>query len=450
MSTRSKKRARLSETSAEAEPAPKAASPSKENDRHALFTTWAQEQGVEINSVAPQQLPNRGLGLLTTAPVKAGERMLFVPEKAMFKPVPATLKSAGLTQKPSTASPQAQLSLSALAKFSASDASSTSGPGLRTWQATWPTMQDFSASMPLCWPEDLVGQLPPAVLAPLERQKADYARDWEAVKGFCETKGWSEETFKYYWCIVNSRSFHWKPSANRAGSMVLCPFVDYMNHGPTGSGCTVVQTAVGYEVWAARDYDVGEEVLATYGAHSNDKLLVHYGFICDSPLSHASADDEIRLDHVILPHLSDETKSQLQDVGFLGAYALLPSEHPCERQNAKGWAEGCEAKCKQPWEICFKTQVAVRAVLLTANEWEYFVTNGEDLSGDKSAAVHEWLHPLLGELRSETTKKKVLLEEMEGNVDDEHKVAASMLKNRWDQIETHLGLFLDSIAESAK
>ena len=39
----------------------------------------------------------------------------------------------------------------------------------------------------------------------------------------------------------------------------------------------------------------------------------------------------------------------------------------------------------------------MRAVLLTANEWEYFVTSGEDLSGDQSAAVNKWLQPHLQE-----------------------------------------------------
>lgn len=247
------KRARLSEPSSESTPSLiSSTSPAKENDKHHLFTTWAQDQGVEIHSVAPQHLPNRGLGLLATAPIKSGERLLFVPEKAMFKPNPATLQKAGLARKPSAASPQAQLSLSALAKFTATPTSSS--PNLQTWQATWPTPQDFATSMPLHWPSTLTAHLPPAILAPLERQKADYARDWEVVSGFCAEQGWSEETFKYYWCIVNSRSFHFKPSVNRAGSMVLCPFVDYMNHGPTGSGCRVLQTGRGYEVWSERDY----------------------------------------------------------------------------------------------------------------------------------------------------------------------------------------------------
>lgn len=173
---------------------------------------------------------------------------------------------------------------------------------------------------------------------------------------------------------------------------------------------------------------------------------MHYGFICASPEQHASPDDEIRLDHVLLPHFSNETKSQLQDVGFLGAYALLPTEYPCSYgESAKNTSEECSANCRQPWEICFKTQVAVRAVLLTANEWEYFVTNGEDLSGDKSAAVNDWLRPHLQRLSSEANQKVQALEELAENVGEDQALAVSMIKNRWSQIAVHLGHFLDSI-----
>jgi hypothetical protein len=175
-------------------------------------------------------------------------------------------------------------------------------------------------------------------------------------------------------------------------------------------------------------------------------LLVHYGFICASPEQHASVDDEIRLDHVILPHFSEATKSQLQDVGFLGAYALLPSAYPCSRsKSSKKASEGCAAKCRQPWEICFKTQVAVRAVLLTANEWEYFVTNGEDLSGDKSAAVNDWLRPHLQGLKLEAMQKVQALKEVGADVGEDHTLAVAMMKDRWSQIAVHVGLFLDSM-----
>jgi hypothetical protein len=86
----------------------------------------------------------------------------------------------------------------------------------------------------------------------------------------------------------------------------------------------------------------------------------------------------------------------------------------------------------------------VRAVLLTANEWEYFVTNGEDLSGDKSAAVNEWLRPHLQGLRSEAAKKIQALESL-GDISRDHGLAVSMMKERWTQIDVHLGNFLESI-----
>jgi hypothetical protein len=232
--SRPSKRARRSEASNEAQDA-------TPEDKHTIFTTWAIERGVEINSVKPSETFDRGLGLITTAPIKKGTRLIYVPEKAMFKPDKSFINLE-------RASPQAKLSLSILAKCNMKK------PPLAKWTATWPTKQDFDACMPISWDEDLLVYLPPAVAAPFERQKADYAQDWEAAKALCDEHGWGEEDFKYYWCIVNSRSFHWKPTNGGAGSMVLCPFVDYMNHAPNGHGCEVKQSGRGYEVVAERDY----------------------------------------------------------------------------------------------------------------------------------------------------------------------------------------------------
>lgn len=152
--------------------------------------------------------------------------------------------------------------------------------------------------------------------------------------------------------------------------------------------------------------DPSEEVLATYGAHSNDKLLVHYGFVCLDTIDGPSVDDEVRLDHLIIPRLETEVRNQLQDVGFLGSYALLPTSN----------------------ELCFKTQVAVRAAMLTANEWEYFITNGEDLSVDQTPAVDAFVKELLVDYRSEAEQKLQLLSEQENTP------ASVILSLRWAQI----------------
>jgi len=238
MGPRTAKRKRASDS----QPLPSKSS--RDADKHKVFTSWATDCGVQIDGVQPAQLPGRGLGLVVTKSIKSGERILFVPEKAMFKPQTTRTQAKPLRN----ASPQAQLAASILAACKKPDSQ------YPVWKATWPTMQDFQQSMPVFWPAGLQKLLPASVLQPLQRQKDDYAKDWRAVGNLCEESGWTEQDFKYYWMIVNSRSFHWKPANGRAGSMVMCPFIDYMNHGPTGTSCNVSQTQTGYEVVAERDY----------------------------------------------------------------------------------------------------------------------------------------------------------------------------------------------------
>ncbi|CAK3778208.1 Ribosomal lysine N-methyltransferase set11 [Lecanosticta acicola] len=369
---------------------------SDEDDKHTLFTKWSQDRGVQIHNVKPASLSGRGIGLVTTGKIKKNERLLFVPEKAMFKPESEATASKGTTVP---MSPQAQLTLSIMNECS------NPASQYQLWRSTWPTPSDFKASMPLFWRRELQAHLPPSVQQPLDRQKADYQKDKTALQ-----QALSSPDFDYFWAIVNSRSFHFKPAGSRPGHMVLCPFVDYMNHGASGQDTVNVrQTPKGYEVTADRDYEAGEEILATYGPHSNDKLLVHYGFIIDTRPGEPS-DDDIRLDHILLPEMSPETKRALQDVGFLGNYALVPATN----------------------ELCFKTQVAVRAILNTANEWEYYIANGEDLAADQTKRVEEWVRPKLLALKAFAREKIVEVEAL--FVGEDEAEAVRLLKGRWWQV----------------
>lgn len=212
------------------------------SDECAEFTAWAQDRGVEISNVTFKHIPGRGRGLVTTSHIKSGNRILFIPEKAMFK-------STRIHHKPNSkvpASPQVQLAINLMA------ACKSQPSKLALWESTWPTAQDFEDSMPMCWPESAMDMLPPSVQQPLQRQQKDYERDLQTVTTLCDKNGWTVNDFRYYWMIVNSRSFHWKPE-HGAGSMVMCPYVDLANHGPTGTTCRATQSPEGYEVWAERD-----------------------------------------------------------------------------------------------------------------------------------------------------------------------------------------------------
>ena len=212
-------------------------------DKHTVFTQWAEKRGVEISGVKAAYLPGRGMGLVTSRRFKAGERLLFIPEKAMFKPNASLLEAASLKD----ISPQAQLAVSAMVEFSELNSAFTA------WKKVLPTFDDFEYSMPMLSYGRVRESLPPPVLQPLERQEADYIRDEAAVRAFLEERG-LQHFFRYWWLIVNSRSFHWKAPKSKGGVMVLCPFIDYMNHAPTDSACKVVMTDKGYKVVADRNY----------------------------------------------------------------------------------------------------------------------------------------------------------------------------------------------------
>lgn len=156
----------------------------------------------------------------------------------MIRASSSALKTHGLE----TASPQAQLA----AYLTLSAMASPQPDWYRESRAVWPSAEDFKACM-IAWSaeselEVLREWAPPGAKGPLERLLVDLAKDggdvghlWEGKEG---EEGWREEWI-YHWILVNTRSFHWKPVGVKDGSMVMCPFLDYMNHCPNGLGVSL-------------------------------------------------------------------------------------------------------------------------------------------------------------------------------------------------------------------
>ncbi|KAF2861513.1 SET domain-containing protein [Piedraia hortae CBS 480.64] len=352
-------------------------------DIHKEFLAWASAQSVKLHAVHPEHIPDHGIGLVTTGPIKKGDQILHVPSSAMFS-----------SQKPlaKEASPQAQLAASIIIS-----------PPDEAWTRTWPAKANLLASLPLFWLAEGQEQLPDATRAVLQRQQRGYERDTKdaAAAGIDVLNN----DWDYAWAIVNTRSFHLGKK-----DMVLCPVTDYINHSPAGqtpSAVAVSQGKDGYRVLATRDYDVGEEVLATYGSHSNDFLLVHYGFIIPS----GSYDDNVVLDQFLLPHLRSETRDALQMVGFLGSYVLLPTT-------------------EMRWELCFRAQVALRAELSKNDEeWGHFMQTGEDLNAALESKVVKFAKHLTTDFVKHGWEKVSMLES---------KGAREIVIERWKQILTIL------------
>lgn len=93
----------------------------------------------------------------------------------------------------------------------------------------------------------------------------------------------------------------------------------------------------------------GEEVVVSYGAHSNDYLLVEYGFILSS-----NSWDNTSIDHFILPLLGASQRDLLEQHGYLGDYFL----------SAQG--------------LCYRSQVAIRTMITTPKRMEQFLSGEYD------------------------------------------------------------------------
>ncbi|KAI9848538.1 MAG: hypothetical protein M1837_007207 [Sclerophora amabilis] len=377
---------------------------------HEQFTKWALRQGVSINKVAAARFADRGMGIVATEKIQEGDVLTSVPISALItvSSVPAQLKKAigpvtvhGL--------------LAAALCFNAKQQQRQ--PSWQAWRRVWPSKEEFLDGLPILWSPELQRMLPFAAAELLQKQQQKFVKDFSAVSPAMADI--SEDEYRYYWLIVNTRSFYYvKPGTRktppRDDCMALCPFSDYFNHADAGvcsnvvwrrfrcfadfSECPVTFGPDGFTVTSDRSYEPGEEVYLSYGNHSNDFLLTEYGFILDR-----NRWDEIRLDDLILRQISEKQKAVLRDAMFLGNYVL------------------------DQIAVCYRTEVALKLIMLPENEWDRFSIEDEDESGssDRIGKLCETLMSLEEQARGYL---RIL------NDQDNEIAGGSMLQKRWHQV----------------
>lgn len=301
----------------------------------------------------------------------------------------------------------------------------------RKWQAVVPTVEDIQQSMPLTWPASLQSLLPAAASQLLAKQSAKFDKDWDTVsaafpiegkgkgKGGGVSKECTRDEYMHAWLLVNTRTFYFvTPKTEKLPKedhMALQPVADLFNHTDR-DGCHVAfDHTDSFTFRTTRAYEKGDEVHISYGSHSNDFLLVEYGFVLAR--NHW---DEVRLDEVVLPALTRSQKEELEDVGFLSNYVL---DHDT---------------------LCHRTQVALRQMAvtgkyggLTMDEWRKFVSGLDD--GEKSQAKVDALAVGLLEKYEATVKtkekelRKLRFQEEDGD-EEMNEGRREILLKRWAQI----------------
>ncbi|KAF2220257.1 hypothetical protein BDZ85DRAFT_303517 [Elsinoe ampelina] len=159
-------------------------------------------------------------------------------------------------EKTASISPQARLAATLMHMDSIKNAE------YEICSSVWPTSDDFESS--LFWysltahtaSPPWYDSMPTALRTASTRLMHDFRRDLLSIQDLehDDFKNATAQSFVYFWTIANTRSFAWKPHGRREGVMVMCPFLDYMNHCPSGEGCGVSMSEDGYTLTANRDY----------------------------------------------------------------------------------------------------------------------------------------------------------------------------------------------------
>jgi hypothetical protein len=255
--------------------------------------------------------------------------------------------------------------------------------------------------MPILWPPVLQGFLPEAASALLSDQIKKFSLDWEVVSGAFPDL--TRDHYMYNWLIVNTRTFYYNtPGAKRKKDpkdcMALNPFADYLNH--SSQGCKVEFGPEGFEITSNKVYEKGEEIYISYGKHSNDFLLAEYGFVMDE-----NDADHILLDSVIISEMDAGQLELVKDAGYFGNY-ILDKE-----------------------SVCYRTEVALRALCMPARRWQRFVESGDDGEHDR-AMVNELLAKVLKIYVAKA--ESLIMQLLSLEVEDMSQVET--LVRRWNQI----------------
>lgn len=258
--------------------------------------------------------------------------------------------------------------------------------------------------MPAYWPPELRDLLPDGAKAVLAQQIAKIDKDWKQVSAAYPDM--AKDDYLYSWHLINSRTFyHVTPKTEKLHKddrMVLQPVADLFNHD-SERGCSVAFDANDYTITTKHSHEDGDEVFIQYGSHSNDLLLVEYGFTLPGSTNKW---DETLLDAYICPLFNAAQKKKLEDAGFWGDYKL-DAETP----------------------VCYRTQVAVRLLLLNDRQWKQVVSGRRDEEQDKDAANKE----LLAILRRYEKDIRSAIREIDGSKIGEASMRLA-LRGRWAQL----------------
>lgn len=325
----------------------------------ALFD-YCSEHAIRISKkLTPRRVPGRGLGIFCKERILRGERLIYIPNKQLF-----TIDSIPKTFLPKDQ--QSQMPVHALLAAYFTLGLKDDDHQYAPWTATWPSLLDFTTSMPLFWPSHLCSTnsskdqaysdkrarttasaqqsrtsslLPPALtdawsppsiaasgaassVALLQMKLQNHLSVVASVfpehsEALLSAESALHWRFIHNWCCVNTRCFFHPTESSTSKTedvsmdldpnecLALAPGMDLFNHAASDFCHTKFNSMASFIV-ANRRYNPGEEIFISYGSHSNDQLWAEWGFML--PDNDA---DGIEIDEIISRYVTTNQKPDL-------------------------------------------------------------------------------------------------------------------------------------------
>jgi histone-lysine N-methyltransferase SETD3 len=231
----------------------------------------------------------QGRGLVAAQAVRAGQRVLQVPETLIITPAAAARRSALAPALTAGGPPLPAWSVLALWLMETMTAASHTGASDAAYAAVLPAPGQTGCVLE--WSPQEVAWLQGSHLAALAADiRAAAAASWlelSAAVAAAEAAGaavpagvYTQSAATHAFALLLSRLVRLDGAAPDGGALeALCPWADLVNHACDATSFLSWDPAARAVVLAAdRTYSPGEQVVASYGQKTSGELLLSYGF----------------------------------------------------------------------------------------------------------------------------------------------------------------------------
>lgn len=196
-----------------------------------------------------------------------------------------------------------------------------------------PDISDFSQT-PLVWKvlkadhcDELLQLLPESTRLHAEKVYQRFMDDYEVIQALVASKldeDYSDqclpiELVLWAWLCINSRCLYMTlpQSKSTSDNFTMAPYVDFLNHS-CDDQCTLKIDTNGFQVFTTTPYNTEDQLLLSYGPHSNDFLLCEYGFVIPS----GNKWNDLDISAIIMPLLKPKQIDYLKEHDYYGDYTI--------------------------------------------------------------------------------------------------------------------------------